>query len=158
LCADAPRFFALLVVLRLVCAAVRCAGVRAAFASAADGASATERTSAATLDLLSAGRFELGLGSGAVWPAITAYDGPSRTPGEAVDALTEAIAVIRAIWSDRHGIRLPNSRSRRFATRRIGSTQAPNAPADRRRRSAASRSCPARSPARATTGRRAAVS
>jgi alkanesulfonate monooxygenase SsuD/methylene tetrahydromethanopterin reductase-like flavin-dependent oxidoreductase (luciferase family) len=53
---------------------------------------------AATLDLISAGRVELGLGSGALWDGIAAYGGPHRTPGEAVDALEEGIVVMRAIW------------------------------------------------------------
>lgn len=52
----------------------------------------------ASLDLLSAGRVELGLGVGAFWDAIVAMGGPRRTPGESVDALIEAIAVIRALW------------------------------------------------------------
>jgi FAD/FMN-containing dehydrogenase/alkanesulfonate monooxygenase SsuD/methylene tetrahydromethanopterin reductase-like flavin-dependent oxidoreductase (luciferase family) len=53
---------------------------------------------AASLDLLSGGRFELGLGAGAFWDAIEAMGGPRRTPGDGVDALGEAIDIIRGIW------------------------------------------------------------
>jgi alkanesulfonate monooxygenase SsuD/methylene tetrahydromethanopterin reductase-like flavin-dependent oxidoreductase (luciferase family) len=53
---------------------------------------------AASLDLLSSGRFELGLGAGAFWDGIEAMGGPGRSRGEAVDALSEAIEVIRALW------------------------------------------------------------
>jgi alkanesulfonate monooxygenase SsuD/methylene tetrahydromethanopterin reductase-like flavin-dependent oxidoreductase (luciferase family) len=61
---------------------------------------------AATLDLLSEGRLELGLGAGAFWDAIEAMGGPRRTPSEAVRGLSEAIDVIRAIWdpSERRGV------------------------------------------------------
>jgi alkanesulfonate monooxygenase SsuD/methylene tetrahydromethanopterin reductase-like flavin-dependent oxidoreductase (luciferase family) len=60
---------------------------------------------AATLDRLSGGRFELGLGAGGFWEAIRAMGGPDRTPGESVDALSEAIDVIRAVWSDERSVR-----------------------------------------------------
>ncbi|MFE9691844.1 LLM class flavin-dependent oxidoreductase [Micromonospora sp. NPDC005806] len=53
--------------------------------------------SAASLDLLSDGRLDLALGAGAFWPAIEAMGGRRRSPREAVDALDEAIDVIRAV-------------------------------------------------------------
>jgi alkanesulfonate monooxygenase SsuD/methylene tetrahydromethanopterin reductase-like flavin-dependent oxidoreductase (luciferase family)/hemerythrin-like domain-containing protein len=52
----------------------------------------------ASLDILSGGRIELGLGAGAFWDGIEAMGGARRTPGESVDALGEAIDVIRALW------------------------------------------------------------
>ena len=53
---------------------------------------------AASLDRLSGGHFELGLGAGAFWDAIEAMGGRPLTPGQAVEALGEAIDIIRAVW------------------------------------------------------------
>ncbi len=53
----------------------------------------------ATLDIVSKGRVELGIGAGAFWDAIHSYGGPRRTPGEAVAALEEAMQVIRLLWN-----------------------------------------------------------
>ncbi|SDF97149.1 Flavin-dependent oxidoreductase, luciferase family (includes alkanesulfonate monooxygenase SsuD and methylene tetrahydromethanopterin reductase) [Lentzea fradiae] len=60
----------------------------------------------ASLDVVTGGRVELGLGAGAFWDAIAAMGGPRRTPGESVRALEEAITVIRALWTPGRGARV----------------------------------------------------
>src|SRR5690348_10951358 len=60
---------------------------------------------AASIDIISGGRFELGLGAGGFSQAVHAYGGPTWKPGQAVSALDEAIQVIRLLWSGQHGIR-----------------------------------------------------
>jgi alkanesulfonate monooxygenase SsuD/methylene tetrahydromethanopterin reductase-like flavin-dependent oxidoreductase (luciferase family) len=67
---------------------------------------------AASLDVLSGGRFELALGAGGFWDAIEAYGGPRREPRDALAALEEAIQVIRLIWSGERNLRFAGSHYR----------------------------------------------
>lgn len=53
---------------------------------------------AASLDILSHGRVELGIGAGMAWDAIETMGGRRLGPGESVEALEEGIHVIRQLW------------------------------------------------------------
>jgi len=55
--------------------------------------------SVASLDLLSGGRVELGIGAGAFWDAIEGLGARRLRPGESVAALEEAIELMRALWA-----------------------------------------------------------
>lgn len=58
---------------------------------------------AASLDVLSGGRLELGLGAGVYWEGIAAYGGPRREPGEAYRAFEEALHILRGLWDNAGG-------------------------------------------------------
>ncbi|MDG6108892.1 LLM class flavin-dependent oxidoreductase [Dactylosporangium aurantiacum] len=67
---------------------------------------------AASLDVLTGGRVELGLGAGAFWDAIAGMGGETRTPGASIEALEEGVRVIRALWSDERSARVDGTHYR----------------------------------------------
>ncbi|GAA1716666.1 hypothetical protein GCM10009745_76500 [Kribbella yunnanensis] len=53
---------------------------------------------ASSLSLLSGGRFQLGLGAGGVWDAMTSMGVERLAPAQSLAALEEAIALLRQLW------------------------------------------------------------
>jgi alkanesulfonate monooxygenase SsuD/methylene tetrahydromethanopterin reductase-like flavin-dependent oxidoreductase (luciferase family) len=60
---------------------------------------------AASLDLLSGGRFKAGLGAGGFLEPAEAMGAPALTPGESLEALEEAVAIMRASWNGERSVR-----------------------------------------------------
>ncbi|GAA0617555.1 LLM class flavin-dependent oxidoreductase [Kribbella sandramycini] len=53
---------------------------------------------ASTLSLMSGGRFQLGLGAGGVWDAMTSMGAEQLQPAQSLAALAESITLLRQLW------------------------------------------------------------
>ncbi|WP_210479359.1 LLM class flavin-dependent oxidoreductase [Naasia sp. SYSU D00948] len=94
-----PRFLDAWTLLSYVAARTTTVGLSANVHSLPLRPPAVLARAAASLDRLSGGRVALGLGAGAFWDAIAAMGGERRSPGEAVQALEEAVLLIRDLWN-----------------------------------------------------------
>jgi alkanesulfonate monooxygenase SsuD/methylene tetrahydromethanopterin reductase-like flavin-dependent oxidoreductase (luciferase family) len=99
------RFVDALSLLAMVAATTSRVGVLPDVASLPLRPPAMLAKAAASIDLLSGGRFELGLGAGGFLEAAEAFGGPHRSRSEAHAALAEAIEVIRMVWSGERNLR-----------------------------------------------------
>ncbi len=106
------RFVDAWTLLAMIAATTRRVGVFPDVASLPLRPPAVLAKAAASLDVLSGGRVELGLGAGAFWDAIWAFGGPRRSPGQAYAALAEAITVIRKVWSGERNLRFDGAHYR----------------------------------------------
>jgi alkanesulfonate monooxygenase SsuD/methylene tetrahydromethanopterin reductase-like flavin-dependent oxidoreductase (luciferase family)/FAD/FMN-containing dehydrogenase len=93
-----PRFLDTWTLMTWVAAQTQRIGISANVLNVPMRPPAVTARAAASLDLLSGGRFDLALGAGGFWDAMEAMGARRLTPGQAVDALSEALDVIHGIW------------------------------------------------------------
>ncbi|GAA3774012.1 LLM class flavin-dependent oxidoreductase [Plantactinospora mayteni] len=107
-----PRYVESWVLMSMIAASTSRIGLFSDVANLPLRPPATLAKAAASLDVLSGGRFDLGLGAGAYWDAIEAFGGPRRAPKDALAALAESIEIIRLLWSGEGNLRHEGSHYR----------------------------------------------